>query len=142
MGRVTVNDILVTPLKRISVDGGDVLYGMKSVDQGFSGFGEGYFSFIEYDIVKAWKRHTKMTLNLIVPIGQVRFVFIDDFDGLYEITIGQYNYARLTVPPGLWFGFHGIGSLNNLLLNIANIEHDPNEVERKKLEEISFNWKE
>ena len=35
MGTVSVNQILITPLKRISVIGGDVLHGMKCTDPGY-----------------------------------------------------------------------------------------------------------
>ena len=40
-------------------------------------FGEIYFSNINSLCIKAWKKHKIMTLNLIVPIGKVRFVFHD-----------------------------------------------------------------
>ena len=75
MGRVSLDDIIVTPLKRIPTDGGDVMHALKFSDNGFKGFGEVYFSWIEQGIIKAWKRHQRMTLNLVVPLGEVRFVF-------------------------------------------------------------------
>ena len=34
-----------------------------------TGFEEAYFSLIDKDAVKAWKRHKTMTLNLVVPLG-------------------------------------------------------------------------
>ena len=138
--RITVNEISTTPLKRIPVIGGDVLHAMKKTDHGFSGFGESYFSQIESGVVKAWKKHSKMTLNLIVPIGKVRFVFVDN-DGLFRVeTIGDNNYLRLTIPPGIWFGFKGIFKNTSLILNIANIEHSIEEVERKEINKIKYNW--
>ena len=62
-------DILVTPLRLIEVAGGDVLHAMKQTDAGYSGFGEAYFSWVSADVVKAWKRHTQMTMNVVVPVG-------------------------------------------------------------------------
>jgi dTDP-4-dehydrorhamnose 3,5-epimerase len=56
-----------------------------------------------------------------------------------NITIGEKNYNRLTIPPMIWFAFQGISS-NNLLLNIANIEHLKSEAENKSLEQIRFDW--
>ena len=50
---------------------------LKSSDRGFEKFGEAYFSCINSCAVKAWKKHTLMTLNLVVPIGKVKFVFHD-----------------------------------------------------------------
>ena len=131
MDIVNLDHITITPLKRIPVLGGDVLHALKYSDYGYRGFGEAYFSIIEHGVVKAWKLHREMTLNLIVPVGEVRFVFISsDFKQRREECIGTSNYARLTVPPGIWFGFEGLASPSSMLLNISDIEHDPNELER------------
>jgi dTDP-4-dehydrorhamnose 3,5-epimerase len=47
---------------------------------------------------------------------------------------------RITVPPKTWFGFKGMSKNTNLVLNIADLEHDPNEVERANLESFNFKW--
>ena len=137
-------DILVTPLRRIENAGGDVLHGMKQSDAGYTGFGEAYFSSVSVGAVKAWKRHTQMTMNVVVPVGQVRFVFrCVNADGIEEFRIeeiGVDRYARITVPPGIWFGFQGLHTPQSLLLNIANIPHNPNEVERLALTDINYDW--
>lgn len=142
MGAVTLEDIIiVTPLKRIPVVGGDVLHGLKHTDKGFKRFGEAYFSMIKNGAVKAWKLHQRMTLNLVVPFGEARFVFYSTDGGRpFEQTIGEENYARLTVPPGIWFGFQGKKAPFSLILNIADIPHQPDEVERKPLEAFNYNW--
>ena len=44
------------------------------------------------------------------------------------------------MPPGIWFGFKGLSSNMNLVCNVANIAHDPNEVVRKKIDEIKIDW--
>ena len=139
-----IDGVLLTPLKVIDVLGGDVMHGMKSSDPGYKGFGEAYFSNIEQGAVKAWKRHMRMTMNVVVPVGQVKFVFrCVTSDGVEEFRIeeiGVDRYARLTVPPGIWFGFQGLHTPQSLLLNIANIPHDPNEVERLALTDINYDW--
>ena len=63
----SVEEIIVTPLARIPVVGGDVLRAMKSDDIGYVNFGESYFSIVHPGAIKAWKRHLLMTLNLVVP---------------------------------------------------------------------------
>ena len=43
----------------------------------------GYFSVVNPGVVKGWKLHKKMTCNLIVPIGTIKFVIsknLIDFD--------------------------------------------------------------
>jgi dTDP-4-dehydrorhamnose 3,5-epimerase len=141
MGAIALDHITITPLARIATPNGDVMHGMKQTEASFNGFGEAYFSWIEGTAVKAWKRHTRMTMNMIVPVGEVRFVFFDEAtDKFREERIGTNNYCRITVPPGIWFGFQGCGQQHNLLLNIASILHDPLEVERRSIDEIKFNW--
>ena len=140
MGQVTLNDIFVTPLARIHTPNGDVMHGMKSTDSGYAGFGEAYFSWVEGNSIKAWKKHSRMTMNIIVPIGKVRLVFFNESEGFRTEEIGNDNYVRLTVPPGIWFGFQGLDMPNNLLLNIASIKHDPTEVERRDLHNFNYNW--
>lgn len=141
MGSVSLNDILVTPLARMAVVGGDVLHAMKCTDTGYAGFGEAYFSSVSMGAVKAWKLHTQMTMNIIVPVGRVRFVFHLRATDEYRVEeLGEDRYARLTVPPGIWFGFQGMAASNSMLLNIANIAHDPAEVQRAATSEIKFDW--
>ena len=141
MGSVGMDAITVTPLARIATAGGDVLHALKQQDQGFSGFGEAYFSLAAPGAVKAWKIHKRMTMNVVVPIGSVRFVFhLQGVDAYRVEDIGADRYVRLTVPPGIWFGFKGLGASENLILNIADIAHDPAEVDRLPIAEINYSW--
>jgi dTDP-4-dehydrorhamnose 3,5-epimerase len=141
VGTVNLETIAVTPLARIATAGGDVLHALKQQDQGFTGFGEAYFSFVAPGAVKAWKRHKRMTMNVVVPVGRVRFVFhVQDSDAYRVEDIGADRYARVTVPPGIWFGFQGLGESQNLILNIADIAHDPAEVDRLPISEIKYSW--
>ena len=142
---MTITGVSTTPLSIIDTKGGAVLHALKSSDHGFSGFGEAYFSTIEHNAIKGWKRHKEMVLNLIVPIGSVRFVLYDDrrnqLNQFQEIVLSLTGeYARLTVPPMVWVGFQGLDHQSSLVLNIASIEHSPEEIERKGLDEIKFNW--
>ena len=141
-----ISGVSLTPLKIISNPKGDVLHGLKKTDNGFKEFGEAYFSTIHKNIIKGWKSHLKMTLNLIVPVGEIKFVLYDQrvgsetFGKFNEIKLGLNNYQRLTVPPGVWMGFQGIGDHLNLLLNIANIIHEPEEAVGCELSDINYLW--
>lgn len=147
MDKITVEGVLLTPLKQIFHPKGDVFHGMKNSDPGFAGFGEAYFSTIHYTDTKPWKKHLRMTLNFVVPVGEIRFVIYDDrklsstYEQFFDIVLGTDNYQRITIPPNVWVAFSGIGAGLNLLLNIANLEHDPMEIERKEsLENINYKW--
>jgi dTDP-4-dehydrorhamnose 3,5-epimerase len=141
VGNGRIADIKVTTLQSIETPGGNVMHAMKKGDSGFADFGEAYFSLVEGAAVKGWKRHLKMTMNLVVPIGDVRFVFYQPEGTKWRIEeIGESRYVRLTVPPGVWFGFQGRVVSKSLVLNLANIEHEPGEVERVSLDTFQFEW--
>ena len=139
-----IKDVVITHLDVIDTPGGNVLHAMKGSSAGYSGFGEAYFSQVDKGAVKAWKRHKKMTLNLVVPVGEIRFVLFDDREisnaQFQEVVISKGDYCRLTVPPMIWMGFQGLLDGGSMLLNIANIEHDPNEVDRKEIDKINYDW--
>ena len=144
---VNISGVTFTPLSIIDTDGGDVLHAMKSSDLGYGGFGEAYFSTIDSGAIKGWKCHQEMILNLVVPVGAIRFVIFDDrmdspskgkFD---EFILSRKNYVRLTIPPLLWVSFQGVDKGVNILLNIASIEHSPDEVDRRDLDQIKYDWR-
>lgn len=142
MGAVKRMNITVTPMKRIPAPGGDVLHAIKRTDPGYVDFGEAYFSWVNAGATKAWKMHSRMTLNLVVPLGMVRFVFHlpDAAEGFRVEEIGESRYARLTVPPGLWFGFKGLAASPSLVMNVADIPHDPAEARTCPLADIPYPW--
>lgn len=160
-------DILLTPLRRISVPRGDVFHAIKASAPGYAGFGEAYFTTVEFGAVKGWKRHREMTMNLIVPAGAVEFVVYDgepeptaavpntgapaldntavvsNSGNFRSITLSPESdetYQRLTVPPGLWMAFAGRGEGLNLVMNFASIEHRPDESDNLPLDGIAWNW--
>ena len=138
-----IEEVVITNLKRISVSDGDILHGMKKTDDGYSDFGEIYFSYILKDKIKAWKTHKKMTLNLVVPFGSVRFNFIQLnskglIDKRMEITVSSENYCRITVPPNIIFGFKGIEKDASIVANIADITHSDDEVKKIDINEFVF----
>ena len=146
MDKINIESVILTPLKKITHPMGGIFHAMKESDVGYAGFGEAYFSTIKHGEIKGWNLHRKMTLNLVVPMGKVTFVIYDDKDGsnskenYFKVTLSQTNYQRLTVPPGLWLAFKGIGSSTNLILNVANMEHDSNELDRMEFDMVDYNW--
>ena len=131
----------ITKLDIIKHAKGDVMHALKKSDSGFVEFGEAYFSTVNHGMCKGWKLHEKMTLNLIVPNGDIRFIVhsgdsspdLNIIEPLMDIILGETNYCRLTIPPGFWVAFQGIGHGQNILLNVADIMHDPKESCNKDL---------
>ena len=135
-----MDGVILTPLKKIHNLRGYVFHAMKKSDVGFDGFGEAYFSTVNKNDIKGWKKHTEMTLNLVVPVGKMEFVIYNDKNhNFFNVTISQDNYQRLTISPGFWLAFRGLDE-KNILLNIASIEHDPSESESIDLDKIIYDW--
>ena len=135
-----MDGIILTRLKQINNHKGDIFHAMKKSDEGFDGFGEAYFSTIKQDDIKGWKKHTQMSLNLVVPIGEIQFVIYDEkLKKFFDINLSLNNYQRLTVKPNFWTAFRGVGNYN-MLLNLASIEHNPSEAVTIDLSEIKYEW--
>ena len=140
LGLIMIKDIIVTPLNVIDTLGGDVMHVMKKSSAGYVDFGEAYFSTIGRNRIKGWKKHEQMVLNIAVPVGEIKFViYNENSQDFFSISLSKNNYKRLTISPGLWIAFKGMQE-NNMLVNIANIEHDPNESENVDLNTIDYEW--
>ena len=140
----TINDVILTDLKKIPTPKGMVFHGLKASENSYKGFGEAYFSSVAPLEVKGWKRHSRMTLNLIVIVGEIEFTLYDSRPGsptqgqIQKIRLSRENYQRLTLPPNVWFAFKGISSSENIVLDIINEEHDPTEAETLPLESFKI----
>jgi len=135
-----MDGVTLTPLKKITLPKGDIFHAMKASDDGFCGFGEAYFSTVNKSYIKGWKKHSEMTLNLVVVTGEIEFVVYDE-DSFFNVKLSKDNYQRLTIKPKLWLAFRGIGN-ENILLNLASIEHNPRESVSEKLDTFDYNWME
>ena len=140
-----IDGVLLKPLKIIKNDMGDVYHFLKNNEKSYKKFGEVYLSTIKYNVIKSWRKHKKMTLNIVVPVGKIKFVLFDDRrtsktkNNFFSVILSTDNYSRLTIPPKIWFSFKGI-NYKNILINFADIKHDPDEVEISKNDFINFKW--
>ncbi|MCC2524562.1 dTDP-4-dehydrorhamnose 3,5-epimerase [Vibrio coralliilyticus] len=129
----------IVELKKIANAKGDIYRALKSSEDSYHGFGEGYFTNIHAGEIKGWKKHNRMVLNLIVPVGLVRFhVYYEKTEEARSYDIGVEYYARLTIQPGIWVAFEGLSNETSLILNLASIEHDPEEAEHRELKDIKI----
>ncbi|HEY9855751.1 MAG TPA: dTDP-4-dehydrorhamnose 3,5-epimerase family protein [Stenomitos sp.] len=143
-----IQGVRITPLKQIPDERGKVMHMLRADADGFEGFGEIYFSTVYPGAIKGWHLHHRMTLNYAVPHGRIKFVLYDDREDsptrgeLQEIFLGPDHYYLVTVPPGVWNGFKGIGTEMALVANCASISHDPTEIERMDPFDpaIPYNW--
>ena len=52
----SLEDVLLTPLRVIKGESGNVMHALKQQEESFSGFGEAYFSTVYSGAVKGWKK--------------------------------------------------------------------------------------
>ena len=83
-----------------------------------------------------------MTLNLVVVHGKVKFVIYDERNHLFEEVIlsPESNYQRLTIAPGLWMAFHGMGEGVSTVMDIIPEPHDPSEADNMELSKIDYQF--
>ena len=139
MGKNIISKIKISRPRVIKLSEGDVLRVLRKNEIKKWDFAEAYFSKIKFGKIKAWKYHLKMTINIVVPKGKVKFVFYSN-KKFKSILIGEKNYCRLTIPPKIWFGFKGMSKLESIILSLTNIKHTTKEVLRIKKDKIKFNW--
>jgi len=146
---VKIEGVTLTALRQICDDRGAVLHMMRNDAEGFTQFGECYFSEVLPGATKAWKRHRVQTQNLAVPVGRIRMVIYDDREGsatkgrLQELELGRPDaYLRLRIPPGLWYGFTCMGDTPALLANCSDFPHDPTESDLRPIDDagIPYGW--
>jgi dTDP-4-dehydrorhamnose 3,5-epimerase len=131
-----IDGLEVRPRRRIPDERGAIFHMLRNDDDAFDAFGEIYFSLIYPGVVKGWHLHTEMTLNYAVPVGMIKLVCYDDRPGspthgaLVELHTGALDYALVTIPPGVWNGFKGVGTEPALVANCSTIPHRPGEIER------------
>ena len=145
----TIQDLKVTPLRIIEDDRGSVMHMLRLDDPHFEKFGEIYFSTTRPNMIKAWKRHKRMILNVAAPVGRIRLVVYDartesaSYKKVDEFILGPSDrYELITIPPMIWFGFQNIGPTDALLANCATIPHEPDEAEQRELNDmpLKFDW--
>lgn len=143
-----IEGVIIQAKKVICDDRGRIMHILKTSDSNFTQFGEVYVSTVYPGVVKGWHLHDLMTLNYVVVKGMIKFALYDarqdspTYGQTQEVCMGEHNYVQVTVPPGVWNGFMGIGTEEALVINNTDIPHDPNEIHRcdPHQNDIPYTW--
>ena len=142
----SIQGVIVAPRKKIVDDRGAIFHMLKATDPEFEKFGEIYFSKIHPGVIKAWHHHSKMTLNYYVVVGSIQLGLWDGRKDSPTFGVQQTVYMDeqlpqiVTVPPGVWNGFKGLGDKSSIVANCATIPHDPEEITRKPWNDPEFGY--
>jgi dTDP-4-dehydrorhamnose 3,5-epimerase len=140
LGKINLDKIRIKKYNIVKNKNGIILKILNNKQSNLKFYKDAYFSFVKYNKIKGWKKHKRMTMTLVVPVGKVKFVFYDD-DKFKSIIIGDNRFYKIIVPPNIWFAFKGISKDKNVVFNLANVKHNDKEVVRKRNNEIKYNWK-
>ncbi|MBF0484905.1 MAG: dTDP-4-dehydrorhamnose 3,5-epimerase family protein [Candidatus Omnitrophica bacterium] len=143
-----IDGVQLKPLKIIRDARGQVMHMMRCDDGVFTRFGEIYFSVINPDVVKGWKKHQKMTMHFAVPVGDIRLVIYDNRLGsptrgeVQQILVGEENYQLVCIPPAVWYSVRSENDHWAMIANCSDIPHDPNEIEEVPIgsADIPYVW--
>ena len=135
-----MDEISIKNLSIINNKKGDILKGFLKSDNKTINVKEVYFSEINPKQIKAWKKHNKMTSNLIAVKGEIKIVVQKKDKSFVTEIISKKNYKMISIPPNFWFGFQCISTEAGMLANISNEEHDDLESDRLDIDKILFDW--
>lgn len=144
-----IKGVKLTKLRQFHDERGKVMHMLKVTDPNFRKFGEIYFSCTHPNVVKAWHKHSEMTLNYACIVGGVKVVLYDNrinssSRGLIEEHyLSPENYYLLCVPPQIWNGFKAVGETMAVVANCATIPHRSDEISRLPFDDksINYDWK-
>tara|TARA_A100001015_G_scaffold76584_1_gene84975 strand:+ start:5042 stop:5491 length:450 start_codon:yes stop_codon:yes gene_type:complete len=131
-----INDVIVTPLRKIPDERGCIFHMLRCDSPNFERFGEIYFSTAYPSVVKGWHEHTKQTQNYAVLVGMIKLVLFDNrknsetYSQINEIYMGDENYCLVTIPVGVVNGYKCISSERCILANCSTLPHEPGEMIR------------
>lgn len=119
-------------------------------DEIFAGFGQVYVTAIYPGVIKAWHCHSRQTDNLTVVSGMAKLVLTDLREGsptqgeISEFFIGDQNRMLVQIPPGVYHGFKGMGTVPALALNCPTEVFDRNHPDEARLpyntDRIPYDW--
>jgi dTDP-4-dehydrorhamnose 3,5-epimerase len=149
MGHLKIHGLELTILKQIIDQRGAVYHYLKADDENFKGFGEAYYSRVNAGVIKGWKYHYEIHQQFCVPLGAIEIVVYDDrrdsksYGHVDTILLDdKQNYARLSMPPKLWYSFKCVSKEYSLLANIINQGHRADESKTLPLDTklIPYEW--
>lgn len=138
-----IDGVIVSPMKQIPDNRGTVKTVMNEGDK----FEWVYTTSIYKGIIKGWHGYVTKTLNYCVVHGLVKLVLFDrrpesktlwQIDELY---LGDMNYSRVTIPPGVLNAFQGVTDLSVVVV-LADEVFDEGRMFRIPIdtESIPYDW--
>ena len=140
----------LTPLKVHPDERGRLMEMFRCDEPDFERFGQVYVTAAYPGVVKAWHYHKKQTDNFICVQGMMKVVLYDSREGsptkgqVSEFFLGQWNPARLRIPPNVYHGFKCISTQEAMIINVPTEVYNPKDPDEYRLPahstEIPYKW--
>ena len=146
----SIDGVIIKKLKVIPDERGWLMEILRCDDPQFRQFGQVYLSTAYPGVVKAWHYHKKQTDNFTCVKGMMKVALYDarkkyeTYGQLMELFIGERNPTLITVPPGVYHGFKGIGTETAFFISIPDLPYTPQDPDEYRLPpdtpEIPYTW--
>ncbi|TFH46375.1 MAG: dTDP-4-dehydrorhamnose 3,5-epimerase [ANME-2 cluster archaeon] len=123
---------------------------LRSDDEIFQQFGQVYITTAYPGVVKGWHYHKKHTDNFTCVYGMMKVALYDAGDDsstkgtIMEFFVGEKNPLLISVPPGVYHGFKGIGTETAYFLSVPTLPYNYQEPDEYRLppdtKEIPYDW--
>jgi dTDP-4-dehydrorhamnose 3,5-epimerase len=145
-----INGVTINRLKVVPDERGWLMEILRCDDPLFEKFGQVYITTAYPGVVKAWHYHKKQTDNFTCVRGMMKVVLWDarkessTYQNLVELFVGEKNPVLISVPPGVYHGFKGIGTDTAYFLSIPTLPYNYAEPDEYRLPpdspEIPYDW--
>ena len=126
-------------LKKIKQKKGNIVKIIKKDDTFFYSFGELYVSEIKPHQTKAWRYHKRSTQNIFLLEGRCKIV-CQLKKRFVETQLSENSPKLIIIPKKCWYGFKNKSRKKVKLLNLCDRKFSENEILRKEIKEIKYNW--
>ena len=93
--------------------------------------GEIYFSEVNANSSKPWRRHTIFNSVIGVVSGEINIKIRSDFsNNIIFKKLSLKNSTLIKIKPGTWYSFENQENIPSLLFAMLDEKHDDSEVER------------
>lgn len=139
-----IKDVSITPLKKIPDERGCVRHFIRSNDPDFTKFGECYLTSVYRGVTKAWHGYYEKSLSYCVAKGMVKLALYDSrkssqtFGQIDTIFLGDENYIKVTIPPGVFNGFKGL--TDALVVVVASEPFSEEGIVRFPPDYFAYDW--
>ncbi|MBC2699102.1 MAG: dTDP-4-dehydrorhamnose 3,5-epimerase [ANME-2 cluster archaeon] len=123
---------------------------LRNDDDIYQQFGQVYITTAYPGVVKGWHYHKKQTDNFTCVSGMMKVALYDaredsDTNGnIMEFFIGEKNPILISVPPGVYHGFKGVGTQTAFFLSVPTLPYNYQEPDEYRLppdtKEIPYDW--